>query len=147
MNKQNYQRRGFWGVLSALLAFFVCCNVYGASNTNNQGENPSEVTTEGEAKQYDLVVNYTGNIGKYAIRMTLNFDTGLGTYYYTGKGANHKLSLRMYRNENFLKLVESNHEGTITGVFEGHISRNGVYSGLFTAYTGTVNKFRVAPTE
>jgi hypothetical protein len=50
MNKQNYQRRGFLGVLSALLAFFVCCNVYGASNTNNQGENPSEVTTEGEAK-------------------------------------------------------------------------------------------------
>ena len=82
-------------------------------------------------------VSYSGSIGKYSIRMTLNHNSYSGTYYYTRMGAKNKLYLSMSRTGNNISLVESTKDGQITGYFDGRLNTStGVYSGTFTAHDG-----------
>ncbi len=82
--------------------------------------------------------------GAGSIHMYVNTDTGAFWYYYDKKGPNYKLYLSVSEYDQYtghLVLVEQDAFGNFTGMFDGYIRSNGVYSGTFTNSRGGKFKF------
>lgn len=138
--------RGVLCILATVLVFLVSGNINAATNGGDvDGVNLPETTEVQDVNKTDDAVEvYDGYIGKYAIRMTLNFATNSGYYYYKSKGSNNKLYLSIdYDYGNTIKVLEYNSNGNITGYFDGAI-RGRVFSGVFYAtQTGKRYNFKL----
>lgn len=139
--------RGVLCILAAVLAFLVSGNINAATNGGEvDGVNLPETTEVQDVnKTDDALVVYDGYIGKYPIRMALNFDTGSGYYYYKSKGSNNKLYVEIGYDAGYTFLFEYNQNGQQTGLFRGTF-RGNTFSGVFLA-TQTGKKYNFKVTE
>ncbi|MBQ2121276.1 MAG: hypothetical protein IIU50_01185 [Bacteroidaceae bacterium] len=136
--------RGVLCILAAVFAFLVSGNIY--ASTNEPLNNLPETTEVQEVDRTDdALVVYDGYIGKYPIRMALNFDTKTGYYYYKSKGSNNKLYVEIGYDAGYTFLFEYNQNGQQTGLFRGTF-RGNTFSGVFLA-TQTGKKYNFKVTE
>lgn len=75
-------------------------------------------------------LTFTGKInGKYAVRVTINTNTGTGSYYYTKYGPGNSMSLQITSfTGSHISMNEYNPQGEYCGSWSGTF-RNGIYSG------------------
>lgn len=130
--------RGVLCILATVLVFLVSGNINAATNEplNNLPE-----TTEVEKVNRDHV--FDGTIGKYPIRMTINFEAGWGEYYYKSKGPRNSLYLKVYFKGERLIMEEYNDYDKMTGYFEGRLGNNLITGTFYATQSGKKYNFRV----
>jgi len=97
-----------------------------------------------EKVQAELIVPYSGTIGKYNIHMTLNHTKGNGEYYYKSQGAENKLYLTILTDTlNQLVIEEKDVSDKVTGNFKGEFQNDSIYTGIFTNSKGKKIKFKL----
>lgn len=105
----------------------------------------STFKVHGEIEQ---TLNLEGNIGKYAIMMTMHIApnaTVTGAYYYKRNGPGNYLYVKGKKSDDRITLNEYTKDGQQTGTYNGKL-KDGVYSGSFNAKSGGY-EFVLYPTE
>ena len=105
----------------------------------------NSVDTDDSESATSQIYHLTGVIdGKYNIDMTLDFESGTGTYYYTKYSPDNTLDLVITSlDDGEIEIQEFNDNGDQTGVFKGRIHNNGEINGWYTNYKGSQMPFSI----